>query len=537
MAAARMIVVVTVIGCTAFAAVSRLEAAPGGTSAAVEEKPADVSATASIDIPNARADQPHSRRSDLGRIAFWALIVAYALGFLSTIDAIMSTRTAPGAVAWSLALVAAPVLAVPAYWVLGRNKFRGYVEARAANQDEYDHLVERIMANMDSSVVEFDTRHPNYDALRGLSQTRLTHGNGAQLLINGEETFRSILEGIAQAKEYVLVQFFIVHDDGLGRELKDAMIERSRAGVMVAFLYDELGCDFGRQYRKDLTDAGVKVSKFNTTLGWRNKFQLNFRNHRKIVVVDGKTAWVGGHNVGDEYLGKRRKMSPWRDTHVRLDGPIVIQTQGVFASDWYWAQREFLDVKWVPEAAPDGSDRMGLIVGTGPADPLETAGMFFVHALNSAQNRIWITAPYFVPDEAIVKALMLASLRGVDVRILVPGIVDKWLADRAMYHYIELLEDSNVRFYMHAPGFLHQKVMVVDDAISSIGTHNFDNRSFRLNFEISAVIYDEEFTTEVAEMLEQDMATSRLIDPSTFKNRSFFWRFSVNFARLWAPVL
>lgn len=261
------------------------------------------------------------------------------------------------------------------------------------------------------------------------------------------------------------------------------------------------------------------------------------RNHRKIVVVDGKTAWVGGHNVGDEYLGKNPKMSPWRDTHVRLNGPIVIQAQGVFASDWYWAQREFLDVNWVPEVAADRSDRMGLIVGTGPADPLETAGMFFVHALNSAQDRIWITAPYFVPDEAIVKALMLASLRGVDVRILVPGNVDKWLADRAMYHYIELLEDSSIRFYMHAPGFLHQKVMVVDDAIASIGTHNFDNRSFRLNFEISAVIYDEQFATEVAEMLERDMTTSRLIDPSTFKNRSWFWRFSVNFARLWAPVL
>ena len=473
----------------------------------------------------------------LTTIVGWAVTLAYALGFLSAIDAIMSTRTEPGAIAWSLALVAVPVLAVPAYWVPGRNKFRGYLEARAANQSEFDHLVEQVMANMDSSVVELDVRHPNYDALRGLSQSRLTRGNATQLLINGEETFASILEGISRAKKYVLVQFFIVHDDGLGRKLKDAMIERAKAGVMVAFLYDELGCDFGKQYKKDLTDAGVKVSKFNTTRGWRNKFQLNFRNHRKIVVVDGKTAWVGGHNVGDEYLGKRPRMSPWRDTHVRLDGPIAIQIQGVFAADWYWSQREFLDVNWVPEAAQDGSDKMGLIVGTGPADPLETAGMFFVHALNSAKNRIWITAPYFVPDQAVVKALMLASLRGVDIRILVPGIVDKWLADRAMYHYIELLEDSNVRFYMHSPGFLHQKVMVVDDAIASVGTHNFDNRSFRLNFEISAVIYNEEFAAEVSEMLERDMATSRLINPSTFKNRSWFWRFSVRFARLWAPVL
>ncbi|MCL7969821.1 MAG: cardiolipin synthase [marine benthic group bacterium] len=467
----------------------------------------------------------------------WVLIVAYALGILSAIDAIMSTRTEPGAIAWSISLVTAPVLAVPAYWVLGRSKFEGYVEAFEDKQEDFEPLIAHARKELDPVTVEFETRTPGFDALRGLANMRLLRGNGAELLIDGEETFGSILEGIAGAEDYVLVQFFIVHDDDLGRRLKNAMIERARAGVMVAFLYDELGSTIGRGYRRDLREAGVKVSAFNTTKGWRNKFQLNFRNHRKIVVVDGRTTWIGGHNVGDEYLGHDPDMSPWRDTHVRLDGPIAIQAQGVFAMDWFWAQREFLELDWKPDPAPDGSDMPGIVVATGPADPLETAGMFFVHALNSARDRIWITAPYFVPDESIVKALMLASLRGVDVRILVPGIVDKWLADRAMYHYMELLADSNVKFYMHRPGFLHQKVMVVDEAIASIGTHNFDNRSFRLNFEISAVLYDEAFTTEVAKMLERDMATSELLDPTTFKDRSWFWRFSVNFARLWAPVL
>ncbi|MCL7984323.1 MAG: cardiolipin synthase [marine benthic group bacterium] len=467
----------------------------------------------------------------------WVLIVAYALGILSAIDAIMSTRTEPGAIAWSISLVTAPVVAVPAYWVLGRSKFEGYVEAFEDKQEDFEALITHARKEMDPVTVEFETRTPGFDALRGLANMRLLRGNGAELLIDGEETFDSILEGIAAAEDYVLVQFFIVHDDDLGRRLKNAMIERARAGVMVAFLYDELGSTIGRGYRRDLREAGVKVSAFNTTKGWQNKFQLNFRNHRKIVVVDGRTTWIGGHNVGDEYLGHDPDMSPWRDTHVRLDGPIAIQAQGVFAMDWFWAQRELLELDWKPDPAPDGSDMPGIVVATGPADPLETAGMFFVHALNSARDRIWITAPYFVPDESIVKALMLASLRGVDVRILVPGIVDKWLADRAMYHYMELLADSNVKFYMHRPGFLHQKVMVVDEAIASIGTHNFDNRSFRLNFEISAVLYDEAFTTEVAKMLERDMATSELLDPTTFKDRSWFWRFSVNFARLWAPVL
>ena len=481
--------------------------------------------------------EPKPEKNRWSKIWGWILIVAYALGILSAIDAIMSTRTEPGAIAWSISLVTAPVVAVPAYWVLGRSKFEGYVEAFEDKQEDFEVLIVHARKEQDPVTVEFETRTPGFDALRGLANMRLLRGNGAELLIDGEETFDSILEGIAAAEDYVLVQFFIVHDDDLGRRLKNAMIERARAGVMVAFLYDELGSTIGRGYRRDLREAGVKVSAFNTTKGWQNKFQLNFRNHRKIVVVDGRTTWIGGHNVGDEYLGHDPDMSPWRDTHVRLDGPIAIQAQGVFAMDWFWAQRELLELDWKPDPAPDGSDMPGIVVATGPADPLETAGMFFVHALNSARDRIWITAPYFVPDESIVKALMLASLRGVDIRILVPGIVDKWLADRAMYHYMELLADSNVKFYMHRPGFLHQKVMVVDEAIASIGTHNFDNRSFRLNFEISAVLYDEAFTTEVAEMLERDMATSELLDPTTFKDRSWFWRFSVNFARLWAPVL
>jgi len=467
----------------------------------------------------------------------WVLMVAYVLGFISAIDAIMSSRTEPGAIAWSFALVTVPVVSVPAYWVLGRSKFEGYVESFEKAGDEFEALRAEALESMESSFVEFETRTPGFDALRGLARMHLTGGNDAELLINGEETFDSIIEGIGQAQAYVLVQFFIVHDDVLGRRLKDAMIERARAGVMVAFMYDELGTDITKQYKKDLREAGVKVTPFGTRQGWRNEFQLNFRNHRKIVVVDGKTAWVGGHNVGDEYLGHDPEMTPWRDTHVKLTGPIAVQTQAVFELDWYWAQREFLGLNWNPQPAPDSADKIGIIMATGPADPLETAGMFFVHALNSARDRIWITAPYFVPDEAIVKALMLASLRGVDVRILVPGIVDKWLADRAMYHYMELLADSNIKFYMHRPGFLHQKVMVIDDAIASVGTHNFDNRSFRLNFEISAVIYDEEFTTEVAEMLERDMATSELLDPTTFKDRPWLWRFSINFARLWAPVL
>lgn len=467
----------------------------------------------------------------------WTLITFRVLGILSAVDAIMSSRTSQGAIAWTISLVAAPIVAVPAYWVFGRSKFEGYIESRKEQEREFDAVARQAQAGIDAVELEFETRHPAYDALRGLSGARLTHGNRAELLIDGKQTFDSIIEGIGRAREYVLVQFYIVHDDGLGRRLKDAMIERAKAGVQVVFLYDELGSSsLPKSYTRELEAAGVRVSSFHTTQGTRNKFQLNFRNHRKIVVVDGKTAWVGGHNVGDEYLGLDPEFSPWRDTHVRIDGPFAVQAQAVVAVDWYWAQRELLELNWVPELAPD-ADMNAIVVATGPADPLETAGMFFVHALHSAKQRIWITAPYFVPDDAVVKALMLATLRGVDVRILVPGKGDSLPVQMASYYYMWLLKDSNVRFCAFEPGFMHQKVMLVDDTTSSIGTHNFDNRSFRLNFEIAAVVYDEGFNREVEAMLREDLRKCKPIDPAEFDNRSWFWKFRVQVSRLLSPIL
>ena len=476
-------------------------------------------------------------RTRFRKFIAWTFIALRVLGVFSAVDVVMSNHTATGAIAWSLSLVTVPVVALPAYWVFGRSKFEGYLEARRENQEEIDDLIDEIHSNLDSSVYEFEAPNPAYDALRELSKFRVTHGNKVELLVDGEATFDSIIEGIGQAEAYVLVQFYIVHDDGLGRRLKEAMIERALADVDVFFLYDEVGSSkLTDEYQDDLRAAGVKVSSFNTTQGRRNKLQLNFRNHRKVVVVDGKTAWIGGHNVGDEYLGLDPEFSPWRDTHVRLDGPVAMQAQAWVASDWYWAQRELLDLNWVPELVPD-SDVNAMVLATGPADPLETAGMFFVHALSSAKDRIWITAPYFVPDDAIVKALMLATLRGVDVRILVPAKGDSVPVQMASYYFMDLLAGSEVKFCEWGPGFMHQKVMLVDERVAVIGTHNFDNRSFQLNFEIAAVISDEEFNGEVEAMFNNDFRQCKPIDPATFADNPWYWHFGVNLSRLLAPIL
>ncbi len=461
----------------------------------------------------------------------------YVGGIAAALHAVMTTRTAQGAIAWSVSLVSFPFVALPAYLVLGRSKFEGMTASYEARQDEIDELITQIRANIAPWAISEEEFSNTYRAVRKLSGMELTRGNRTELLIDGKATFDSILSGIEQAREYVLVQFYMFHDDGLGRRMQQALIERAKAGVRVYMLYDEVGSSsLPASYLKALRDAGVSVSSFKPTQGKGNRFQINFPNHRKIVVADGKTGWVGGHNVGDEYLGLDPELSPWRDTHLRVDGPAALQLQMVVVGDWYWATREIPQLNWEPHAA-EGSDVRVMIFPSAPTQRLETAGLLFVTALHSARERIWLSAPYFVPDEAVMKALELAALRGVDVRIITTGKGDSLPVYLAAFHYIDQLRDLGIRFYAYKPGFLHEKVMLVDDDVSGVGTANFDNRSFRLNFEVTGLIADKEFAKEMEAMFEADFGHAELIDPAELDKKSFLWRLGVNLSRLASPVL
>ncbi len=465
-----------------------------------------------------------------------AIVVAfYIAGILSAMHAALYTRTAQGAIAWSVALVSMPFVAVPAYAVLGRSKFDGMSDAFEARQDEIEGLVADFRDELTSWKAS-QSESPSWaNAMTRLSNLRFLRGNDVTLLINGEATFDSILDGIARAEDYVLLQFYMIHDDGIGRRVKDALIERAAAGVKVIVLYDEIGSsDLPRSYVRELQAAGVKVSSFKPTQGWRNRFQLNFRNHRKMVVVDGREAWVGGHNIGDEYLGLDPDFSPWRDTHVHLKGPAALQVQLTILADWYWATRDIPELNWIPT---DSGSTEVMVLPTGPVGDLETASLFFVSALSAARERIWLSAPYFVPDDAVVKALQLAALRGVDVRIITTGKPDSLPVFLAGFHYIQELSGLNIKFYAYEPGFLHEKVMLVDDSVSAVGTHNFDNRSFRLNFEVTAVIIDEDFASEMDAMFQADFASARRIDDTEWDSKPIWWRIAVRLSRLASPVL
>ena len=461
----------------------------------------------------------------------------YLTGFVFAIEAIMTARTETGALAWSISMATVPFIAVPAYLVLGRSKFEGFTESYADRKDEVENKLVEIRTSLAPWTVRPDEFTNTYEAVRKLSNLDMTRGNRVELLIDGEATFESILSGVAAAQEYILFQFYMFHDDGLGSRVQQALIERAKAGVRVYMLYYEVGSGgLPDSYVKELREAGVDVSSFRPNQGFGNRFQLNFRNHRKLVVVDGVSGWIGGHNVGDEYLGLDPEFSPWRDTHIRLDGPSVVAMQMVIISDWYWATRRVPELNWIPTPA-EGSDARVMIYPSAPTQRLETAGLLFVTALNSAQKRLWLSAPYFVPDEAVMKALQLAALRGVDVRIITTGQADSLPVYLAAFHYMHELRDLGIKFYAFKPGFLHEKVMLVDDRVSTVGTANFDNRSFRLNFEVTAIVDDIDFATEMEQMFERDFAHSVLIDPNEFDEKPVWWRFGVRLARLAAPVL
>ncbi len=466
------------------------------------------------------------------------VVLLYVLAFVSAIEAIMQGRTSQGSIAWAISLLSLPPLAVPLYLVFGRNKFDGYLEKREEIETLSRRLIDATSLSLAGHIIPTSPEQPYYTSLLRLARIPATNGNEVELLIDGAATFTSLLAGLQSARKCILLQSYIIRDDELGRQLARILQNRAKAGVQVYLLYDEIG---SRGFHKtglckQLVMLGVRVAAFNTTQGRRNRFQLNFRNHRKIVVVDGRDAWVGGHNIGVEYLGNDPKIGHWRDTHVRIDGPAVLGLELAFATDWLWATQTPLDI------ALDYNDRAPgdcsvLVFPSDPASEYEEAGLMFLECIVQARERIWIASPYFVPDRAIVAALQLAGLRGVDVRVLIPDQPDGPVVAMANWSYTRELLPAGIKIYRYRDGFMHQKTLLVDDRMAGVGTANFDNRSFRLNFEITLLIHNHAFARQVADMLERDFEHSNRVTAGDFDNKPFWFPLAMGVARLFSPVL
>lgn len=463
------------------------------------------------------------------------LVAFYVVGILHVLHAIMHVRTSQGTIAWILSLITVPFLAIPLYWLLGRTRFSGHVGGRRKKDERLGKLSETMHQRLRQLEVEIPEDDAFERAARMLGGLPFTRGNRLVPLIDGEETFDRIFHAIQETREYLCVNFFIVKNDTLGMRFQQALIERARVGVKVYFLFDELGSHkLPRRYLRELKAAGVECHSFGINRFWWSRFQLNFRNHRKILVSDGNVAFIGGLNVGDEYLGRDQRFGEWRDTHLEMRGPVVQAVQMVFLEDWFWAANRVPDLHW--DTQPEEADQVAAVIPTGPSDPADSWQLIVAEAANSAREKLWITSPYFVPDEGVLTALQAAAIRGVDVRILIPERADHLLVWLSAFSYYEQSIPFGVKLFRYHRGFLHQKVMLIDKRLAAVGTANLDNRSFRLNFEITTFSTDRTFVNTVTEMLTADFNHAREASVEDFTGKPFLFRAACRGARLFAPV-
>ena len=474
----------------------------------------------------------HGASSWLGWLTVGAF---YVVGLLHVLHALMHVRTSQGTIAWVISLVTVPFLAIPLYWLLGRTRFTRTVGGRRIMDERLRQLAEQMHESLRQLEVEIPEDDAFERAARVLGGLPFTRGNRLQLLIDGDETFERIFRAIGEAESYLCVNFFIVKNDQLGSRFQQALIERARAGVKVYFLFDEIGSHkLPRHYLKELRAAGIECHSFGINRYWWSRLQLNFRNHRKLVVSDGKVALLGGLNVGDEYLGRNQRFGEWRDTHLEMRGPVVQAAQLVFLEDWFWASNRVPQLHW--DTAPEAADQVAAVIPTGPADPADSWQLVVAEAANSSRRRLWITSPYFVPDEGVLTALQTAALRGVDVRILLPERSDHWLVWLSAFSYYEQSIPYGVKLFRYHRGFLHQKVLLIDERLAAVGTANLDNRSFRLNFEITAFSTDRVFVDSVSRMLTRDFQQASEARLEDFTGKPFLFRAACRAARLLAPI-
>lgn len=461
------------------------------------------------------------------------MVLVQVSGLCYAVQAIMVARTPQSAIGWGIALVVLPVIAIPLYWVFGESRFQGYTRAGTGTDPALDRSAMALKAAMAPYAEALTTKYADAERIsRSQCGIPATGGNSVRLLINGKAAFDAILAEIEYAVESLVVQFYIIHDDGLGGRLGDAVVRAAGRGVRCRVLFDAVGSKgIGDAWVGRLRAAGAEVHPFVTNRQRGRRFQINFRNHRKLVVIDGKVGFVGGINAGDEYLGLG-PLGEWRDTHVRVEGPAVAGLLVPFIEDWNYVAHEVVEIGAHLERS---GDRRVLPFASGPAQTWPMAPAIYQEILHDASDRIWIASPYFVPDPATRTALAHAAMRGVDVRILLPGEPDHKMPWLSAYTFYPQMKEAGVRIWRHGRGFMHQKVLLADDDLAIVGSVNLDYRSFMINFESAVLCESRDFAAEVASMLEADFSVSREEDLGVFEKGSFFFRLKCRLASLMSP--
>ena len=457
----------------------------------------------------------------------WPEFLLYTLAAI-TIFRIIETRHNPAAsVSWIWAIISFPLIAIPIYWFAGGKRVKGFSPRWGKAPKAQNSFLK--LNRVDSKYELFEQVFSHFGSVYTPSL------GSAELLIDGESTFNAIFSAIDQAEKFLIVQYYILRSDRIGRALRMRLMAKARQGVKVYLLIDQIGSlGLKNEFLFGLTNSGVEFAHFLPIANLSRLFFMNNRNHRKLVIIDGMIAFSGGLNMGAEYAPKDPKT--WRDTHLRVEGPVVKKLLEVFCEDWLFATGKKLDFSVGEQSLKKSNYIKMQVVPTGPYDQNNIGGMVFSVIIQSAKSRLWVSTPFFIPDEQLQRDLEIAVLRGVDVRLLIPRKTQKRFVHMVTLSYAEQMQRRGVKVYLYEPGFLHQKIVLIDDDVASISTSNFDNRAMYLNFETNILVLDLEFASQVEKNLLLDLESSSIFEPQARRIRKLV-KLRDNGARILAPLL
>ncbi|WP_051188433.1 cardiolipin synthase [Proteocatella sphenisci] len=483
---------------------------------------------------------------------FWFWLTLFSIAFVIFFE----RRNPSTTMTWLLMLIVFPFVGLVMYFVFGENlrkknskKIQKMKEALISADDTrsaYDlvYLIEEQKRWLDSDESDSFFNKDDKQAIKLLlnsGNTPVTMGNDMKIFEEGISKFESLLEDIKNAQKHIHLEYYIIKDDNIGNQLREALIERAKAGVKIKLLYDPIGCyplvTTRRHFISSMRDVGIEVLAFmqDKRLYYRN---INYRNHRKIVIIDGKIGYLGGINIGDEYVHEDSKFGFWRDTHLRFEGNVVVMLQMVFLQDWYHRTgRSEFRKSYFHVFEESKGPAIIQIAASGTDSEHPTIYQSFFYNITHAQKSVYIQSPYFVPDEALLMAIKSAVLSGVDVKIMFPGIADHFTVHHASHSYLAEIAELGAKVYIYKNGFIHSKVMMVDNEFASVGTANMDVRSFKINAEINALIYDDESISKLYDMYERDLKNCERLDPDTYQKKSIGTRFIEGVCRLFSPIL
>ncbi|GAF23372.1 LOW QUALITY PROTEIN: cardiolipin synthetase [Bacillus sp. JCM 19047] len=475
---------------------------------------------------------------------FAALLVVNIL--FAVILIFIERKDAQATWAWLLILFFIPLAGFIIYILLGQTlREEKFFNGKGLKKLVLDHLIEQ--QKKDVLDANFRFRSNTVDENRDLiymhlmnNDAILTKENHIDIFTDGEKKFNQLLTDIRNAKTFIHIQYYIFRYDGIGKEIIDALTEKAKEGVRVRLLYDDLGSrSMRKKYLKAFREAGGEVGVFFPSKFTIVNLRLNFRNHRKLVNIDGVCGYVGGFNVGDEYLGKKKKFGYWRDTHLRIEGPALAAIQTRFILDWNQAAKEYhisYHSRYFPDIPPNGKSAMQ-IVSSGPDSEFEQIKNGYLKMIMDAKKSIIIQTPYFIPDKTLLDALQVAAQTGIEVKIMIPNKPDHMFVYWATTSHIGEMLKVGAKIYIYENGFIHNKVLVVDERVSSVGTANIDQRSFKLNFEVNAFIYDSSIARQLIHDFAEDVKVSTLVTTELYEARGKRVRFKESISRLLSPIL